>query len=323
MKWKDRLLSSSIPLEYEIAKILSKYNFPVSFDYSYKRFDSDLEKEFSIDIRAIGSYPFSRTSSIKLDIDILIECKYRNPNVSWLFVKDLNKPDYSNFSIKGVIKVIDEFSEYNSTRHSSVMPLSETCLKGIEINTQNGEVHDIGITHGINQLVYCIPPLLKSNIFSSLVGNLADNHPYIICPILVTTADLRLLNPNFSIDMLTKSKSLDDISKEVPFLRMYSDVYPSFEEHCRNTFKDILDLDTQNRFEYFQKLRKYDLMDLKKNRKIISTPKLFMLELQKGIGNDLFRETLVCNFKHFPRLLKELKQEFISIGRGLKKLHYH
>ena len=36
-KWESRLLSSSIPLEYEVAKVLSDLNFTVSFDYAYYR----------------------------------------------------------------------------------------------------------------------------------------------------------------------------------------------------------------------------------------------------------------------------------------------
>jgi hypothetical protein len=52
-KWKAGLLSSSVPLEYEVAKILAKEAFAVSADYSYLRRDEQgIEKEFSCDIEA-------------------------------------------------------------------------------------------------------------------------------------------------------------------------------------------------------------------------------------------------------------------------------
>ena len=111
MKWKDRLLSSSFPLEYEVGKILTSNNFYVDYDYAYKRHDDTLEKEFSIDIKAGGYYPFEINSPVKINIDMLLECKYRNPNVSWLFFSDINISEFSNFSSKGAIKVIDEFSD--------------------------------------------------------------------------------------------------------------------------------------------------------------------------------------------------------------------
>lgn len=322
MKWKDKLLSSSIPLEYEMAKILAKNKFSIDLDYSYKRYDNDLEKEFSIDIKACGYYPFNMSASIKLEFDLLIECKYRNPNVSWLFIEDVNIEEFTSFSSRGVVKLIDEFSGYTIKNRGSNLLDIRTCLKGVEINTQSGDVHDIGISHGINQLTYCLPQLVKQHIFGSLVGHLDDNHPYIVCPILITTADLRILNNNFSIASLNKSKSLDEISTEVPYLKFYSNVYPSFKEHCKNTFKGILDSDNKNRYEYFKNLRKNDLSKLidRKAGNMNSNPELLLIELQNSFGNDLFKETLICNFKHFPTLLKEVKKQISSIGRNIKKL---
>lgn len=325
MKWKDKLLSSSIPLEYEMAKILAKNKFSIDLDYSYKRYDNDLEKEFSIDIKASGYYPFNMDASIKLGFDLLIECKYRNPNVSWLFIEDVNIKEFASFSSRGVLKLIDEFSEYTIKNRVSNLSDIRTCLKGVEINTQSGDVHDTGINHGVNQLTYCMPPLVKQHIFGSLVGHLEDNHPYIVCPVLITTADLRILNNNFSIDSLNKSKSLDEISTEVPYLKFYSDVYPSFKEHCKNTFVGILDSNSKNRYEYFKDLRKNNMDKLiaGKYENINSNPELLLIELQNSFSNDLFKETLICNLKHFPTLLKEIKKEVSSIGRNIKKLEMY
>lgn len=322
MKWKDRLLSSSLPLEYEVGKILTEHSFAVDFDYAYKRLDSASEKEFSIDLKANGYYPFEISSSIQASIDLLIECKYRNPSVSWLFIEDINLEEFTNFSSKGVIKVVDEFSEIYSKNSFSPFPICETCLKGMEVNVQNGEVHDSGITHGINQLIYSIPSLLDQYINRSLSSHLDDVHPHIICPILVTTADLRILNSDFSIQQLGKAQSLEDISYEVPFLKVYSDVYPSFEEHCRNTFKGIPNPKQQKRLEYLMELRN---INLDKNGypdmgKMYARPDKLLLQLQNGFGNDIFRETLVCTLKNLPELLDQIKAGIELIAGGFTKI---
>lgn len=323
MKWKDRLLSSSLPLEYEVGKILTQNNFFIDFDYAYKRYDNANEKEFSIDIKAGGYYPFETESSIKLSIDLLLECKYRNPNVSWLFVKDINIDNYSNFSSKGAIKLVDEFSEVHYKDRLNPFPICETCLKGMEVNTQNGEVHDKGIIHGINQLVYSIPSLLNRHINGALLDHLEDVFPYIICPILITTADLRILNNDFSIENLKETDSIEKISTEVPYLKIYSDVYPSFSEHCENIFKNIPNQHQQKQFDYFKKLRKIRVTEdgFPDIKKMYSRPDDLLIQLQNGIGNDIFRETIVCNIDHFPKLLEEIKTGIECVGENLIKIN--
>ncbi len=322
MKWKDRLLSSSFPLEYEVGKILTSNNFYVDYDYAYKRHDDTLEKEFSIDIKAGGYYPFEINSPVKINIDMLLECKYRNPNVSWLFFSDINISEFSNFSSKGAIKVIDEFSDLFSRNSFSLFPICETCLKGVEINTQNGEVHDQGIIHGINQLVYSIPLVLERRISMSLIDHPEDVAPYVICPILVTTSELRIVNENFSIDELQKCQSLDDISYNVPYLKLYSDMNPSFDKHCSNVFKDLPEESHKDQFEFYKKLRRIRVnkkgsIDIKR---MYTRPDDLLFKLQNGIGDDLFRETLICDFKHFPKLINEIKDALKLIAKGFKKI---
>ena len=53
-KWKDCLLSSSLPFEFEIAKLLASAGFFISADYTYSRTDAGVTKDFSVDIEASG-----------------------------------------------------------------------------------------------------------------------------------------------------------------------------------------------------------------------------------------------------------------------------
>ncbi len=45
-KWKSKLLSSSLPMEYEVAQILVERGFSTDVDFSYTRMDSGLEKDW-------------------------------------------------------------------------------------------------------------------------------------------------------------------------------------------------------------------------------------------------------------------------------------
>src|SRR4030065_1745594 len=93
-KWKDRLLSSGVPLEFEVAKILTKEGFFVDYDFAYQRFDEKEEKEFSIDIHSTGYHPFNEPNNLNIEIGLFLECKFRNPDVRWAFLPNLEiEPD--------------------------------------------------------------------------------------------------------------------------------------------------------------------------------------------------------------------------------------
>jgi hypothetical protein len=56
-KWKSNLLSTSLPLEYEVARTLVTKGFAVEADYTYGRdAESGQSKDFSVDILARGSH---------------------------------------------------------------------------------------------------------------------------------------------------------------------------------------------------------------------------------------------------------------------------
>lgn len=50
--WKDVLLRSGVPLEYEVGQLLAKKGFDVDADFPYMRKDVEGEKEHSIDVMA-------------------------------------------------------------------------------------------------------------------------------------------------------------------------------------------------------------------------------------------------------------------------------
>jgi hypothetical protein len=324
MNWKDKLLSSGVPLEYEIGKILAEKDFCVDFDYSYTRLDDAYEKEFSVDIRASRYNPFEITDirDTILDMDLMVECKYRNPSISWLFIPELNKDGFEKFSERGVIKIFDEFSEVNSRFKSLGRLFSATCLKGIEVNQKTGDTHDTGIRHGINQLLYSLPHLMYEHINSSFHDHINDVHPFVVCPILVTTAELRILKADFSIKTLQASEQLDEISEVVPYLTFHTDTTPSFDVHCSNIFEDFPLKNQLDRFNHFKELRyqEIDFNNFPKLEDKYSSPADLLKKLQNGVLNGIFSQTIVCNLNSFSDLLDEIKTEMKILIEGFEKI---
>jgi hypothetical protein len=324
-KWKDRLLSSSVPLEYEVAKILTKENFFVDYDFAYQRFDEKEEKEFSVDISATGFYPFRDSNKIDIQIDLLVECKYRNPDVKWAFLPILDPDTDLGVTSGEPVKFIDDFSEVRFKSTWNLLEIPNSCNKGIEINILNGEVHDTGIHHGVNQLIYSLPIVLRRSIKDSLENHLDDVFPFAFCPILVTTAELRLLNVDFSIDSVKNADSLDNLSIEVPYLVYHTDLYPSFTKHCENLFKNIPNEEDLERFEYFNELRSMMITSIDGEKNVDPNIRFYETEnlmniLKHGNGRGYFNEILICNLIHLPELIKRIKEVINIVGSGIEKI---
>ncbi len=325
-KWKDRLLSSSIPLEYEVGRILKEENYYVDFDFTYQRLDDKEEKEFSIDLSAMGFSPFNDSSKCDLEIELLIECKYRNPDVKWAFLPNLLHDDEIESEGRRIIHYIDEFSEFRLNTWDKSFKIKDISNKGVEINISNGEVHDTGIHHGVSQLIFAMPVVLARMIGNSLENALEDVQPYAYCSILVTTADLKILNKDFSIEAVKNAETLENISRDVPFLIFRTDLYPSFEKHCKNLFKDFPEEDTEERFEYYNDLQSLMItsIDGVKNEdaslRIYKTEQL-MNSLKRGKGHSYFDEIIICNLNFLPELISSISKSIDNIGKKMDKIN--
>jgi hypothetical protein len=123
-KWKSRLASSGVPLEFEAAKILAKKRFAVSADYTYARDDAGVVKDFSVDLEASGFTPFGNPNSITSSVSILVECKYRLPSTRWLFLPDPNYY-YTSLVVGHTLNAVYEFPRLN-LRLTLQCPLMKT-----------------------------------------------------------------------------------------------------------------------------------------------------------------------------------------------------
>ncbi|TVX96229.1 hypothetical protein [Cohnella terricola] len=320
-KWKSKLLSSSLPLEYEVAKILVSKGFSVSADYTYSRNDTGLHKDFSVDISAIAFPPFSNEHKISSQVELLVECKYRDENVKWLFLPDPNKPDYSHFTIGNTIRIIDQFSSsfINSTKPAQKFDdLFEYAYKATEMRLgESPSVYDSEIKHGLMQLQYALPALFNDRI--SFGNHVDDIEPIFICPILVTSADLILLNSKNSVSTIYSADTINDLGKSVPYILLYHDYGPDFRNHCQNVFADFADLEDLPIIVELEEMRKksndkfYDFEYPSNFGKSLSLATRYLL-------NKYFTQIIICNINAFPALIDNLKKAISDMNRSIRKI---
>jgi hypothetical protein len=148
-KWKDFILQSGLPLEFEVKKVLSDFGFWSEYEFSYLRNDeNNLENEFSYDIDStmdIGKHRFN----------LLVECKYRHDSTNWLFI-----PEEYNESDRGIgttdfRNTNDFFYKENYSDFFRILnfkTLAPLCSKGIEISTTGHNPKSI--TQAITQLSF-------------------------------------------------------------------------------------------------------------------------------------------------------------------------
>lgn len=317
-KWKDKLLSSSFPLEYEAMKLIANEGFSVSSEYTYSRLDNNVKKDFSVDIDALDFTPFGNPNEITSDVHFLVECKYRKSGTSWLFLPDPNIDDFSSFILGHTIRAVDNFTK-SKLDNNSVVSFDENenlsfCLKGVEVDVINSAAHDGQIRHGLSQLQYALPAMFENLINSSSFESPDQAVPFFICPILLTNAPLFVAKEDFSMESVKNSDCLEDITREVPYLITYYDISPDFTKHCQNEFESKFQYDLEYLEEvglYRSSLGSYEF----------ELPIPLMESLMLGEPSELkkyFTQFIVCNWEGFPKLINDLKKAITLAMSNIK-----
>ncbi|RZK05831.1 MAG: hypothetical protein EOO46_15600 [Flavobacterium sp.] len=203
-KWKDFLLKSSIPLEYEVKQLLDKYGCVGRYEFTYLRHDeNEIINEFSYDIDASyikGTHFF----------DLMIECKYRDVSTNWIFIPEeyggMDEIEHHCF-----INPNDHFTQSNKFLTLDYEPYAPLCGKGIEINS-NGH-NPKSITQAINQLSYGTAEKVISGMEHQIEKYLGTTETiFYTIPIIVTTANLYRLKENVTINEIKNSSDIAQIS---------------------------------------------------------------------------------------------------------------
>ncbi len=315
-KWKSKLLSSSVPMEYEVAKMLVSANFSISSDYTYERKnDKDFLTDFSVDIHATSYLP--NNEDFEAILELLVECKYRHgDNNKWLFFRDPNTEEMSTFILGHTIRKIDQFSRVFFAPNSTVDFDEQAicCIKGVEIDISNGSVHDSEIKHGLTQLQYSLPRLLTDSIYFNVLSHEEDNKPFLFCPILLTTSEIFVANENISIDTVKTASELKDIATLTEFIVFYLDVTPEFTRHRKLACSRLNDLLKKPTIQNIDTLRREQ-----KEYEFLLPSKL----CDRLIHSDeqlpqYFSQIIVCSFASFPKLIERIKEVTINAITNMK-----
>ncbi|WP_210415750.1 hypothetical protein [Leptospira bouyouniensis] len=238
--WKQSLLKSGLPLEFEVKKQFIENNCIVSDEFTYIREDEENKlKEFSYDLDAY--FQIERNA-----FKFLIECKYRSPGIKWLFLpapttylKEIHKNSFLNT----VDFFIRDESPYRYEEYSKLFPftLGPICKKGIEIADEKYD--ESSIRKAINQLAYAIIEKIIESIDSQIgdVGEVAYKFIYHHIPIIVTTANLYLINENATIQEISNANEVEEIAKETDFLIYHHDIGRDLEEYNYEALKSYFE----------------------------------------------------------------------------------
>lgn len=319
INWKNLLLKSGLPFEYEVKEIFSKYDCTVWDEYSYiKEDENKIEKEFSYDIDA--NYWKAGKS-----FDFMIECKYKTEPTKWFFM-----PDHSQFQTEvnqnSFFHPMDHFTDNkflfdrvpycNVTNH-----LGPFCLKGIEI-FQNHCI-ETNIFKAINQLSYAFIEKIISGMRSQLEDGHFENTSFMHIPIIITNAELHLINHRLTTKDIKQAKTIDKVSKKHDFLFFRNKIGENLRIH---NAKKLIDFFNSNNVEKFSAKQKTFTNDVEHFIDVVSSnysPQVILImhhdELHKNY-ETLFNyiNFLSTPSKELNDKIDSVQKAFNEIGKGIK-----
>lgn len=306
-RWKDHLLKTSLPLEYLVAEKLSKLKYGIQGEYHYLRpNEHNVLTEFSIDIWAINDL-FKKNLGLWGNINYLIECKYCHEGIKWVFAQH-SKTDTEHLIGSSVVQTLDKLCTRQIFNKQPIWNLAKRfplCFKGVELLPNEGTAQNI--ERGRSQLRYGLPRL-AIHLSEVQMMHFHDEELYIefICPILVTTADLFVLNRGLNFRGFQGANDINEISYEVPAIILtnpYSHLFTNYVDKIISDFHKK----TPNAKE---RLEQIDLQVKKLTRDSNEVPGWSSLSFDWGI-RDSSQRILIVNYKALEATIKIIRDSVV------------
>lgn len=279
MKWKNNLLSSGFILEYEAAKIADDLGFEIIIDYTYSRFNEQgVCTDFSIDLFATK---LIQKDGKELLLCLPVECKHRFSDAIWLFLPDFVPEE----EFETGHMMIEEFSKNQKLRYGDTylyFRYTGRTRKGIEI--KGDSVYDKEMKHGLQQLKYALPKASIDALWGQRLEYSINDRLFLIVPVLLTTAKLRLAKKEISIQELQSFDDIGDLGTEVGHLLYVPGHSLDYNKHCYNTIHHYKDCKIPRYFESDQYVRIKDIQGA----------------LIKSVSDPIIN---ICNFNDFRYFL--------------------
>ncbi len=216
MNWKDLLLKSGLPLEFEVKQYLSSLGYNTIQDIQYIRRDEvDTKKAFSYDLSACRF-----ESEVNHFIELLIECKYRHDSVSWVFLPE----DWDSDEEFGIADILNGIYTFSSSRNIYCQlrnpPKNLAPLVGKGIEFLSNDQNDKSLIQAISQISYSFANLQVQTLTNQAVyhNQTIGNAIYFQVPIIITTAKLFRLRPDVTISNVRNSQKIEDVADPADLL---------------------------------------------------------------------------------------------------------
>jgi hypothetical protein len=306
-KWKNALLMSSMPLEFEAARLLAQEGFAINSDFRYGFHEGETRREKAIDLHARLRMEMTGGGETGVPLELLVDCVHRPPNAAGLFLPDLNPEGLSPASPGRTLRMVDQFSPFVISPDAAVgfdqnLPL---CYKGMEVNLETGEVDEGLFRQGMWRLQNPLPRLLSENIQIQLTALRHENRPFLFCPVLLTTSELYVLRPDITLEGIAAAEDVRDVGTRTPYLVIYSDMSPDFRRRCVTEFDRLRPLLRDEKAEEIERKKARFYGDR------INLPFTILDALMAAdyfYLNAFFTQFVVCSNDAFPALVRLLKK---------------
>lgn len=299
--WKEALLRSSLPLEFEAVRHLTAAGFSVNADLA-------APADGGVDIHArIPLFPEDSTGPRGGPgvLELLVACAHRSPEAVALF---LPHPDPQAMALTSpglALRVVDHFSPFviGPEEIDSFEEEGRLCARGLELDPSTGMADMDFFRHGLRNLQVPLLRLMADNIVAALTGPEAANLPFLFCPVLLTTAPPRVLTSGAGIEDIAAAARLEDVTDPVSHLVLTSDLGADFQSRRRTEM---------NRLAVLTRGEKIQEIEMKKARHYNSRFHLpltlvdALMEGQYVTLSRFFSRFVVCHRNGFASLVDRM-----------------
>ena len=218
-KWGESFLKSGLPLEHMAMSILTRMGWDCETNYEYERLNRDGKQEwFELDLEAESPFIDANQPSLKL----IVECKYHDPSRFWMLLPHV--PTRWHFEDR--LLNYAPFEALGSRRHSSLLKLAPTSVRGVVVS-QDGQKQDDALYTAIQQVFHGFLPIVLDHGFGYSLDVKRGYSPPITAyiPMIITNADLfRMLPSVSSLSDIRKANDPSDIAERLQWTWLYYDI---------------------------------------------------------------------------------------------------
>ncbi len=230
--WKNQLLSSGLPLEYEVKQYLAAKTCIANLGYSYSRSnEQQISREVSYDVDASWRIPPHY-------VTLMVECKYRNPGVQWVWTAEAYGGPGELYQ-NSFLHPLDEFvSQKFPFKTEFPRQLGPCCSKGVELHPEGAS--ESAIVHATSQVAHAfgtkIADAIERQVRHLCPGILVHYH----VPVIVTTAPMFRLFEDASVANISAAETIEDVSSQEDCVVVKYAPSLELKEHNRRTLESHL-----------------------------------------------------------------------------------